>query len=68
MNAECKAVAILPARLESSRLPRKALAEICGLPMIVHVYKRCLLANTLAEVYVATDNVEIKEKIGRAHV
>ena len=63
MNAECKAVAILPARLESSRLPRKALAEICGLPMIVHVYKRCLLANTLAEVYVATDNVEIKESV-----
>lgn len=61
MSAELKTVAILPARLESSRLPRKALAEICGLPMIVHVYKRCLLANTLDEVYVATDNLEIKE-------
>lgn len=61
MNAGRKAVAILPARLESSRLPRKALADICGLPMIVHVYKRCLLANVLDEVYVATDNSEIKE-------
>lgn len=63
MNAGRKAVAILPARLESSRLPRKALAEICGLPMIVHVYKRCLLANTLDDVYVATDNNEIKESV-----
>ena len=63
MSAERKTVAILPARLESSRLPRKALAEICGLPMIVHVYKRCLLANTLDEVYVATDSSEIKESV-----
>lgn len=63
MNAGRKAVAILPARLESSRLPRKALADICGLPMIVHVYKRCLLANTLDDVYVATDNNEIKESV-----
>ena len=58
-----KAVAIIPARLESSRLPRKSLADICGLPMIVHVYKRCLLAKRLDEVYVATDNMEIKKAV-----
>ena len=58
-----KAIAILPARLESSRLPRKALEEICGLPMIVHVFKRCLLSKKLDEVYVATDSFEIKEVV-----
>ena len=61
MNNNTKVVAIIPSRLESSRLPRKALLEICGLPMIVHVYRRCLLAKELNQVYVATDNVEIKE-------
>jgi len=55
-----KTAALIPARLESSRLPNKALADIVGLPMIVHVFKRCLLAKNLDEVYVVTDNEEIK--------
>lgn len=54
-----KTVAIIPARLESQRLPRKALLDICGLPMIVHVFKRTELAKKLDAVYVATDNAEI---------
>jgi len=58
-----KAIAILPARLKSSRLPQKALKDICGLPMIVHVFKRCLLSKKLDEVYVATDSFEIKEVV-----
>ena len=63
MSNDQKVIAILPARLESSRLPRKALKDICGLPMIVHVYKRCLLSKKLDEVYVATDSFEIKEVV-----
>ncbi|MBC8555256.1 MAG: NTP transferase domain-containing protein, partial [Candidatus Brocadiales bacterium] len=55
-----RAVAIIPARLESSRLPDKALADILGLPMIVHVFKRCLLAKSLDAVYVATDSNKIR--------
>jgi len=58
-----KAVAILPARIESSRLPRKALVDICGLPMIVHVYKRCLLSKKLDDIFVATDNEDIKKVV-----
>ena len=58
-----KVVAIIPSRLESSRLPGKALLDICGLPMIVHVYKRCLLSDKLDEVYVATDNKKIKDVV-----
>ena len=44
MSDKPKTVAIIPARLESTRLPNKALADVCGLSMIVHVYKRCLLS------------------------
>lgn len=51
--------AIIPARLESERLPGKALMDICGLPMLVHVYRRCLLAKCLDDVVVATDSEEI---------
>jgi len=63
MQNKPSTVAILPARMESTRLPNKALANICGLPMIVHVYKRCLLANNLDDVYVATDHIEIKNVV-----
>jgi 3-deoxy-manno-octulosonate cytidylyltransferase (CMP-KDO synthetase) len=63
LSNDQKVVAILPARLESSRLPQKALKDICGLPMIVHVFKRCLLSKKLDDVYVATDSFEIKEVV-----
>jgi 3-deoxy-manno-octulosonate cytidylyltransferase (CMP-KDO synthetase) len=63
MRKDSKVVAIIPSRLESSRLPGKALLNICGLPMIVHVYKRCMLSNSLDEVYVATDNLKIKDVV-----
>lgn len=58
---QTRIVAIIPSRLESSRLPRKALSDICGLPMIVHVFKRCEFAKTLDEVFVATDSDEIRQ-------
>ena len=58
-----KVVAIIPSRLESTRLPKKALSNILGIPMIVHVYQRCLFAKKLDEVYVATDSIEIKEVV-----
>ncbi len=63
MSYKPKTVAIIPARLESTRLPNKALADVCGLSMIVHVYKRCLLSKTLDDVYVATDNDKIRQEV-----
>jgi len=62
-DAPLRAVAIIPARLQSSRLPRKALADICGLPMVVHVERRCRLAASLSAVYVATDSPEIRDVV-----
>ena len=60
-----RTIAIIPARLESSRLPGKALLDICGLPMIVHVFKRCELSESLDEVFVATDSDEISQVVER---
>ena len=57
-----KNLIIIPARLESARLPNKPLADINGEPMIAHVYKRAKEAN-IANVIVAAGNVEIKEVI-----
>ena len=56
-----KVVGMIPARLESSRLPKKALADISGLPMVVHTCKRSQLAKKLNEVYLVTDSEAIKE-------
>ena len=57
-----KNLIIIPARLESTRLPNKPLADINGEPMIAHVYKRAKEAN-IAKVIVAAGNIEIKEAI-----
>lgn len=56
-----KVIGIIPARLQSTRLPEKALVDIEGIPMIVHTCKRTQLAATLDEVYLATDSDRIKE-------
>ncbi len=50
---------VIPARLGSTRLPRKALAEIAGEPMVVHVWRRACQARGIAAVLVATDAEEI---------
>tara|TARA_X000000950_G_scaffold181227_1_gene219770 strand:- start:46902 stop:48425 length:1524 start_codon:yes stop_codon:yes gene_type:complete len=49
---------VVPARYASSRFPGKALADICGAPMIAHVVKRCLLTSACG-VTVATDDNRI---------
>jgi 3-deoxy-manno-octulosonate cytidylyltransferase (CMP-KDO synthetase) len=49
---------VIPARLASTRLPRKVLREIAGQPMIAHVC-RAALASSAASVTVATDAPEI---------
>lgn len=53
---------IIPARLNSTRLPRKALYPIAGKPMIAHVVERALDAGA-RRVIVATDSAEIRAAI-----
>lgn len=61
-----KAIAIIPARLASTRLPRKPLREIAGQPMIQRVYQAAAACAGLAQVIVATDAPEI-EALCRRH-
>src|SRR5271166_4963774 len=56
-----RAVAIIPARLASTRLPRKVLREIAGRPMLAYVYEAARACPKLQEVIVATDSEEIME-------
>ncbi len=57
--------ALIPARLASTRLPNKPLADIGGLPMVVRVAHRALLAGA-KDVVVATDSADIAAAC-RAH-
>jgi len=54
-----KIVAVIPARLASTRLPRKMLREIAGEPLLARVYQGVRRALSLDEVVVATDSEEI---------
>lgn len=59
MEKLIKIVAVIPARLKSTRFPRKILFPICGLPMIEHVRRRAMMCPVLSEVIVATCDEEI---------
>lgn len=58
-------VAIIPARMASSRFPGKPMALIHGVPMIGHVYFRTRMCKLLTETYVATCDQEIFDYIER---
>jgi 3-deoxy-manno-octulosonate cytidylyltransferase (CMP-KDO synthetase) len=59
------AVAIIPARYQSTRLPGKALEDIAGRPMIEHVYRRAAAAASVSRVIVATDDRRILDAVER---
>ena len=54
-------VGVIPARLESTRFPRKILFPINNRPMIVHVYERAMQSKKLDKVIVAVDARETAE-------
>ena len=56
-------IAIIPARMGSSRFPGKPMARIHGVPMVGHVYFRTQMCSLLRETYVATCDQEIYEYI-----
>jgi len=58
-----KAVGVIPARYASSRFPGKALAPLCGRPLVQHVYERARRSTTLSQVLVATDDVRIRDVV-----
>ena len=69
LNKEChhlmKTVGIIPARLQSTRLPRKLLLAETGKPLIQYVWEVAVACNELSEVIVATDSEEIADAVAR---
>jgi len=59
---------VIPARLHSTRLPRKVLREIAGVPMVVYVFRRAQASRLLSDLLVATDSEEIVEACHAHHV
>lgn len=53
---------LIPARMASTRLPGKPLADIAGRPMIVHVAERAV-ASRLGRTVVATDSTEVLDAV-----
>jgi len=58
-----KVVIVIPARLGSTRLPEKMLADIAGKPLVVHTYLRAKQARLADEVILATDDVKIVKAV-----
>lgn len=63
-----RAVAIIPARLGSTRFPRKALADRTGRALVLHVADAAARAGSVARVVVATDGQEILAAAQRSGV
>lgn len=54
---------VIPARYQSSRLPGKPLIDLCGTSMLQRTWERCIAAFPKEQVYIATDNLEIKQHV-----
>lgn len=63
-----KTVAIIASRYGSTRFPAKALADICGKPMVWWAYQQTKLAKNIDEVYVATDDDRIVEVCNKYNI
>ena len=61
-NMSHKALVVIPSRLASTRLPNKPLADICGKPLIVHVWNKAVKAN-VGPVIVACGDAEIMQVV-----
>ncbi|MGA3088209.1 MAG: 3-deoxy-manno-octulosonate cytidylyltransferase [Terriglobales bacterium] len=60
-----KVIAVIPARLASTRLPRKMLREIAGVPLLARVYQAVGRSPSVEQVIVATDSDEILQFCAR---
>jgi len=58
-----KILGLIPCRLNSTRLEKKALLNIDGLPLIIHTLKRVQLCKQLSDVIVCTDSQKIKKLV-----
>lgn len=59
MKKKPKVLALIPTRMNSSRLPAKALLPLNNIPLIIHVYKRTLLSKKITDVIICCDDIKI---------
>jgi 3-deoxy-manno-octulosonate cytidylyltransferase (CMP-KDO synthetase) len=58
-----RTLAVIPARLGATRLPRKPLRLLAGLPLVVRVWERVVALDLFDKVIVATDSTEVETVI-----
>lgn len=56
-----RTVVVIPARLNSTRLPNKVLLDLKGKTVVQRVYEQCLKAKNIDAVYIATDSIKVKK-------
>jgi len=56
-----KTICIIPARLQSTRLPKKVLMQLGESSIIEHVYHNCVKANVFSDILIAVDEIELYE-------
>ncbi len=61
-------IGIIPARLNSTRLPGKVLRPICGRPMLHHVFARASRCELLGDLVVATDSKEVHDSCSQNQI
>ncbi len=59
MKKKVTVVGLIPTRLNSSRLPQKALLLIHKIPLVVHTYKRAKLSKKLDDLFICCDDIKI---------
>lgn len=64
--SETRVLGVVPARLGSTRFPRKVLAPLAGRPMVVHVLERLMAAGRVDDAFVATDSPEVRDSVRAA--
>ncbi len=60
-----RVIGVIPARLQSTRLPRKLLLSETGKPLLQYTWEAATRASSLSEVLVATDSIEISACVRR---
>lgn len=65
MNPSLTAVGIIPARLESTRFPKKVIAPLLGKPLVQYIWESATRAKSLASVIVAVDSTEVAKAVER---
>jgi CMP-2-keto-3-deoxyoctulosonic acid synthetase len=52
MKMKTKVLALIPARLNSKRLPKKVILTIENMPIVIHVYRRALMSKKISDIII----------------